>query len=141
MDQWGKKHSNDLDRVGSRIPRDLQSVFDTIPLVCNTGTGNETPLTVTPVEEKMKREEDSREKITEERMWSNRPDRIPLKIPTETKSVEFVILEFKRMSDVTDQYVTHLSETRRRGSICDHKINSKQHVVSPRLTCETGDLH
>lgn len=45
---------------------------------------------LTPVEEKMKREEDSREKITEERMWSNRPDGIPIKIPTETKSVDSI---------------------------------------------------
>jgi hypothetical protein len=28
-----------------------------------------------------------------------------IKMPTETKSVEFVILEIKRMSDVTDRYV------------------------------------
>ncbi len=59
------------------------------------------PLTL--VEEKMKTEEDSREKITEERMWSNRlvcissSNRIPIKILTETKSSEFVILEFKRI--------------------------------------------
>ena len=67
---------------------------------------------LTPVEEK------SREKRTQGRrspakiQWSNRPDGIPVK-----------------------------RTRRRRGLKCLHKINSKQHVVSPRLTCETGDLH
>ena len=86
------------------------------------------------VERKMCREGDTREEITEERIRLKRPDGIAIKMPTDTKLGEFVSLEFKKMSDVTDQYVTRLSETRRRGSICDHKINSKQHVVSPRLT-------
>ncbi len=41
--------------------------------------------------------------ITKERMWRKRPDGIAVKMPRETKSEEFCILEFKRMSDVTDQ--------------------------------------
>jgi hypothetical protein len=39
-------------------------------------------------------------------IWKKRPDGFPVKIPTETKTGELVILEFKRMSCVTDQYVT-----------------------------------
>jgi hypothetical protein len=35
-----------------------------------------------------------------------RPDGLAIKIPTSETVGEFVILEFKRMSDVTDQYVT-----------------------------------
>ena len=35
-----------------------------------------------------------------------KPDGLTIKMPTLEKVGEFVILEFKRMSDVTDQYVT-----------------------------------
>jgi hypothetical protein len=44
LHQWEKKPLNDLDRVGIRDPRDLQSVYGTmtIPLGHSaTGTGNE----------------------------------------------------------------------------------------------------
>ena len=43
-----------------------------------------------------------------------RPDGFAIKKPTETKGGELVILEFKRMSCVTDQYVKrakHIAET------------------------------
>ena len=41
-----------------------------------------------------------------DRIWEKRPDGFAIKMPTETKAGELVILEFKRMSCVTDQYVT-----------------------------------
>ena len=47
-----------------------------------------------------------RETITEEWIWNKRPDGLSIEIPTPEKDGEFIILEFKRMSDVTDQYVT-----------------------------------
>ena len=47
-----------------------------------------------------------RETIAEVRIWNKRPDGIVIKIPTSEKLGECVILEFKRMSDVSDQYVT-----------------------------------
>ena len=47
-----------------------------------------------------------RETIAEVRIWNKRPDGLVIKMPTSEKLGEFVILEFKRMSDVTDQYVT-----------------------------------
>jgi hypothetical protein len=40
-----------------------------------------------------------------DRLWNKRPDGFAIKMPTETKVGELVILEFKRMSCVTDQYV------------------------------------
>jgi hypothetical protein len=46
-----------------------------------------------------------RETIAEARIWNKRPDGLDIKTTSE-KLGEFVILEFKRMSDVTDQYVT-----------------------------------
>ncbi len=57
--------------------------------------------------------------ITEETIvlnsiWNKRPDGFALKESTDTKGGELVILEFKRMSCVTDQYVKrakHVAET------------------------------
>ena len=46
-----------------------------------------------------------REKITLERIWNKRPDGFTIKMSTTEKTGEFVILEFKRMFCVTDQYV------------------------------------
>jgi hypothetical protein len=45
------------------------------------------------------------EKIALDRLWNKRPDGFAIKEPTDTKGGELVILEFKRMSCVTDQYV------------------------------------
>ena len=45
------------------------------------------------------------EKIVQDRIWNKRPDGFAIKMPTKEKSGELVILELKRMSCVTDQYV------------------------------------
>ena len=37
--------------------------------------------------------------------WNKRPDGIVFKIPTKTKAGVICLLEFKRMSDVTNQYI------------------------------------
>ena len=47
-----------------------------------------------------------RETIVEERIWNKRPVGFVIKMSTRENTGEFVILEFKKMSDVTDQYVT-----------------------------------
>ena len=47
-----------------------------------------------------------KETIAVDRIWNKRPDGFAIKMPTTTKTGELVILEFKRMSCVTDQYVT-----------------------------------
>jgi hypothetical protein len=47
-----------------------------------------------------------RQTRTVERIWNKRPDGLSIKMPEPEKNGEFFILEFKRMSDVTDQYVT-----------------------------------
>jgi len=44
--------------------------------------------------------------IAEDRIWNKRPDGLAIKMATTDTAGEFVIPEFKRMSDVTDQYVT-----------------------------------
>jgi hypothetical protein len=44
------------------------------------------------------------EKIVQDSIWNRRPDGFAIKMPTKEKAGELVILEFKRMSCVTDQY-------------------------------------
>ena len=61
---------------------------------------------MTTAEEKRKKAGIPRETITEERIWNNGPDGLGIKMPVSEKTGAFVILEFKKMSDVTDQYVT-----------------------------------
>ena len=44
--------------------------------------------------------------ITEDRLWNKRPDGITLKMPTKKNQTAVIcLLEFKRMSDVTNQYI------------------------------------
>ena len=61
---------------------------------------------MTESEEKIYKQGIPRETIVEERIWNKRPDGLSIKIPISEKVGEFVILEFMRMSDVTNQYVT-----------------------------------
>ena len=59
-----------------------------------------------PEERKHKVGTTTEDKIVLERLWNKRPDGFAIKKPTEdTKGGELVILEFKHMSCVTDQYV------------------------------------
>jgi hypothetical protein len=61
-----------------------------------------------PLTEAEKRKYDAgttEETIVIDRLWNRRPDGFAIKKPTETKGGELVILEIKRMSCVTDQYV------------------------------------
>ena len=68
--------------------------------------GNNNPGPMPEAEEERCKAGMPREKIAEERIWNNRPDGFAIKMPTSAKMGEFVILDFKRMSDVTDQYMT-----------------------------------
>jgi hypothetical protein len=61
---------------------------------------------MTETEEKRLKAGIPRETIAVERIWNKRPDGFGIKMPTKEKAGELVILEFKRMSCVTDQYVT-----------------------------------
>jgi hypothetical protein len=61
---------------------------------------------MTEAEEKRYKAGIPKEKIAVERILNKRPDGFTIKMPTTEKAGEFVILEFKRMSCVTDQYVT-----------------------------------
>jgi hypothetical protein len=61
---------------------------------------------MTEAEERRCKAGTPRKTITEERIWNKRPVGLAIKMPTSETVGEFVILEIKRMSDVTDQYVT-----------------------------------
>ncbi len=62
-----------------------------------------------PLREAEQRKRDAgitEETIAIDRLWNKRPDGFPIKKPTEeTKGGKLVILEFKHMNYVTDQYV------------------------------------
>ena len=62
------------------------------------------------------------EKIVLDRLWNKRPDGFAIKMPTDTKTGELVILEFKHMSCVTDQYVK-----RARHVVEDQYVSIKSH--------------
>ena len=60
---------------------------------------------MTEAEKKKHKADPPIEKIVLDRIWNKRPDGFAIKIPTKETTGELVILEFKRMSCVTDQYV------------------------------------
>ena len=60
---------------------------------------------MTETEEKRYTADIPKEKIALERIWNKRPDGFVIKMPTTETAGELVILEFKRMNCVTDQYV------------------------------------
>ena len=49
--------------------------------------------------------------IAEAKLWNKRLDGIASKMPNEGKQGEFLILEFKRMSDVTENYLSRAKDT------------------------------
>ncbi len=65
---------------------------------------------IRPIEEEDKRYKAGipREKVAVERIWTKRPDTFAIKMTTTEKVGEFVILKFKRMSCVTEEYVTRV---------------------------------
>ena len=71
----------------------------------NATMGQEKTRPLTEAEERKRKTGTPIEKILQDRIWNKRPDGFPIKMPTKEKADEVVILEFKRMSCVTDQYV------------------------------------
>jgi len=56
---------------------------------------------LTEAEERKHKTDTPKEKFVLDRLWNKRPDEFAIKIPTETKEGELVILEFKHMRCVT----------------------------------------
>ena len=71
----------------------------------NTVREREMRRPLTQVEEVRRKEGVPLEQIPQDRLWSKRPDVIALKMPTKTKVGVICLMEFKRMSDVTNQHV------------------------------------
>ena len=88
--------------------KDLQWINITKDSIWNTTRDHKMNHPLTPEGLKLTKGDQSRETITQTRFWRLRPDDnhdIVFRPPTETQAVIFCILEFKRMSDVTDQYL------------------------------------
>ena len=83
---------------------------------------------MTEAEEKKHKDDTPKDEIVLDRIWNKRPDGFAIKIPTKTKSGELIILEFKRMSYVTDQYVT------RARSVADAQYASMKSALERHLT-------
>ena len=84
---------------------DLQWLNITKDSIWNTVRQREINRSLTQTESKLIREGQNKETISQSRFWRIRPDVIVFCPSTETKVGIFYILEFKRMSDVTDQYL------------------------------------
>ncbi len=87
---------------------------------------------MTEAEEKRYRADIPRETIAEDRIWNKRPDGLAIKMPTPETVGEFAILEFKRISCVTDQYVS---------PICVHKIGNRTKTWPQRMVGGSEKLH
>ncbi len=108
-----------------------------------------------PLTEAERRKRDAgttEETIMIDRLWNKRPDGFAIKNPTEMKGGGLVILEFKRMSCVTDQYVKrakHVAETQyasiksalqRTLGLQGWTLNQKSFIAGAR-SLDEGDLH
>ena len=84
---------------------------------------------LTQAESKLILEGQDKETITQTRFWRLRPDDIVFRPPTESETGIFCILEFKRISDITDQYLIP-----RREPIYIPSKGSRGNDTTPRLT-------
>jgi hypothetical protein len=84
---------------------DIQWLNLTKNSIWNTARDRELNRPLTQAESTLAREDLNREKIAQTRFWLLRPDGIAFRPPTESTVGIFCILEFKRMSDITDQYL------------------------------------
>jgi len=76
-----------------------------VQLLENAATAQVGHHPLTEAEQRKRDAGTTEETIAIDRLWNKRPDGFANKKPTETTGGELVILEFKRMSCVTDQYV------------------------------------
>ncbi len=74
-------------------------------LLENAVTGQVGHHPLTEAEQRKRDAGITEETVAKDRLWKKQSDGFVIKKPTDTKGGELVILEFKRMSCVTDQYV------------------------------------
>ena len=92
--------------LAEEFEEDLQWLNITKDSIWNAARDREMGRPLTPAERKLIESSQSTESIAEARFWRLRPDGIPFRPPTKSKEGIFCILEFKRMSDCTDQAVS-----------------------------------
>ena len=85
---------------------ELQWLNITVDSLWNTVRERETKHPFTQSELKLITAGQTRDSVAQNRFWRLRPDGLSFRLPTKTSSGTLCILEFKRMSDVTDQYLT-----------------------------------
>ena len=99
------RYNLDLKEVTEEFEEELQWLHITSDSIWNTGRERETKHPFTQSELKLIVTGQSRESVTQKRFWRLRPDGLAFRLTTKTKTGTVCILEFKRMSDVTDQYL------------------------------------
>ncbi len=89
------------------MDQEFPAVFDQCAeqTLWNTGRDTELRRPLTQDEERRRKTGISQEQIAQDRLWNKRPDGVAFKMPTNTKTGVICLLEFKRMSDVTSQYI------------------------------------
>ncbi len=89
------------------LAQEFPEVFDQCaePTLWNAARDTEWRRPLTQAEVMRRKKGIPNEQIAHDRLWNKRPDGIAFKIPTKTKAGVICLLEFKRMSDVTNQYI------------------------------------
>ena len=96
-----------LKTIWNELEDEVPEVFNfcSVQTLENAATEQARHHPLTEGEENKHKAGTTKEKIVLDRLWNKRPDGFAIKMPTDSKAGELVILEFKRMSCVTDQYV------------------------------------
>ena len=91
-----------VERIESGIPRGLQSIQRV-----NVMERDKRYRIVTSINPDGRNAKKGipHEQITHDHLWNKRPDGIAFKMPTTTKVEVICLMEFTRMSDVTNHYV------------------------------------
>jgi hypothetical protein len=93
--------------IWNELEAEFPTIFNncSVQLLENAATAQVGHHDLTAAEQRKRDAGITEETIAIDRLWKKRPDGFAIKEPTDTKGGELVILEFKRMSCVTDQYV------------------------------------
>jgi ribonuclease HI len=93
--------------IWNELEAEFPTIFNncSVQLLENAATAQADHHDLTAAEQRKRDAGITEETIAIDRLWKKRPDGFAIKEPTDTKGGELVILEFKRMSCVTDQYV------------------------------------
>ncbi len=93
--------------VWKELDQEFPEVFDhwLEQTLWNEARDTELRRPLTQSEEMRRQKGIPHEQIAQDRFWNKRPDGIAFKMPTTTKAGVIFLLEFKRMSDVTNHYI------------------------------------